>query len=329
MNTGAIKDIRDERDFQYKDVARASQPFDWGVGFDIEDKVGKIPSKDQNGSFSCGGQDWSYYVGVLEALHTNSYEDRSAKFIYAQTFYPSGGSTGRDNCDVCIKQGVPLEALCPSYENGNPPSESFMTRPQDITEEARKNAKLSRSLSYANVAPNIDLMAQAIRDNGGISIGIQGEDNGTWRSEFPKAAKNWQWAHWLYAGKAKMIKGKKYIGVKNSWGNVGKDGWQWIGEDHFKTNNVWYGWTMVFKTIVDDQYIFTRDMKRGDRSEDVKQLQIRLGMPEELQTGYYWDKTQAAVFEWQKQNLTLSAYERYVLRGSKFGPKSRAVINQK
>ncbi len=324
---GGVIDTIDSRDFIFDDTARSQPPFDWGVGFNIEDKVGIIPSKNQNGSFSCGGQAWSYYMAVLEALVTGSFEERSAKYIYSQTFVsPDGGSRGRDNCNLCIKQGVSVESLCSSYENGQPPSESFMTQ-QDISDTAKQNAHLSQSLSYTNVDPDIDLFAQAIRDNGGIVMGLYGKDNGTWLSLFPKPPTSLQgvWGHWLYAGRAKMIDGKKYIGIKNSWGNnVGDKGWQWIGEDYFN-GYVWQSWTMLLKKP--GQYIFTRDMKFGDHSEDVRQLQIRLGLDTSLQTGFYGSLTRKAVLDYQIKHITLSWYERYVLAGSSCSTKTRAALN--
>lgn len=326
-NPGGIQDTHDVRDFQFSDIARSSTPFDWSVGFDIESTVGIIPTKDQGASSSCGGQAWSYYDAVLEALATKSYETRSAKFIYSQTAVPGGGSAGRPNCNVCIDQGVPRESLCLSYENGNPPSEEFMTR-GDITDEARQDAKKSRTKSYSNVASDIDLFAQAIRDNGGLVLGLYGENNGTWESAFPKppVGAN-KWGHWLYAGKAKVINGRKFIGIKNSWNDsVGDKGWQWIGEEYFTTNNVWYAWTMEFRE--EGQYIFNRDMKFGDRSEDVRQLQTRIGLPLELQTGYYGPKTKDAVLQYQLQNMTLSWYERYWLAGSICGQRTRSSLNK-
>jgi len=254
IKSGAIKSQPDERDYQWHRVAGSSL-FDWDKGFDIEHEIGKklgtiftTPDKDQNGSYGCGGNAWGYYGGAIESMVTGTFEERSAKFIYAQTFEPNGGgSDGRKNCELVTNQGWGLEKDTPSYENGNPPSEEFMRRIQDITKKARDNASYSKSLVYANVNPDIDIFANAIKANNGLVFGIDGEDNGTWRSEFPLPPKKTVWCHWLYAGKARMINGKKYIGFINSWGeNVGNKGWQWIGEDYFKSGHVWPGWTLPF-----------------------------------------------------------------------------------
>ena len=251
--TGALKDIEDGRDYQWSRIPGASV-FDWDKGFDIEVELKKrlgdanfrIFSKDQHQSLSCGGQAWSYYMAVIEAITTGTYEERSAKFFYSQTFAPGGGSNGRPLCDIAVNQGSALESDCPSYYYGTT-DEPFMTRPQDITVKARNTAGYSKALVYANVMPDIDLMANACKANNGLIIALEGEDNGTWLSLYPKPPVNTKWAHWLYIGKAIMINGKKYLAVKNSWGDsVGASGWQYIGEDYFKAHKIWNGWTMPF-----------------------------------------------------------------------------------
>lgn len=64
---GAVRDTYDVRDYHYAPKGA----YDWETGFDIEEKLGcKLITKDQNGSYSCGGQAWSYYGEVLEALST-------------------------------------------------------------------------------------------------------------------------------------------------------------------------------------------------------------------------------------------------------------------
>lgn len=288
---GAIVDTIDKRDFNFKEVGKTTPPFLWNKGFDIEevlsDKLGiadfKIPVKDQNGSFSCGGQAWAYYDQVLEAILTGSFEERSAKYIYSQTFVaPDGGSTGRDNCNILINQGCAREALTASYENGKPPKELFMRLKSDITEAAKKDAVSSKAFIYSNVDPDMELFAKALRDNNGLIMLITGSDNGSWTSPFPKPPKDSKnlWNHWVYIGKAKIINGKPHFGFLNSWGDdVGEKGWQWINEDYFKAHFVGYGWTISLA----EKFKFSKDLRIGMTDKDVKQLQIRLNQKPETQ----------------------------------------------
>ena len=258
---GAFRDKYDLRDKKY--VARAGFPFDWQKGYDVEEELSKILNipnfkllpKDQDGSSSCGGQAGAMYNAILEAEATKTWEERSAKYIYAQGYVPGGGMYGRDIMKIIKKQGVAREVVLSSYENGNPPSEKFMQRSQDITIEARNDAKNAKIRDYGQVNPDIETVAQAIRDNWGVIIGVTGENNGTWLSLFPKPPTKgelYEWRHWVYAGKAKLIDGKKCIGILNSWGKIaGENGWQWLGENYFNTkvsdgNAVWNSWTMLF-----------------------------------------------------------------------------------
>lgn len=341
IDPGGIRDATDERDYQYQNIAAIGIPFDWNKGFDIEqalsEKLGildfKLPVKDQNGSLSCGGQAWSTYHSVLEAMNTGTFEEYSAKFIYAQTAVQGGGSSGRDNSDLLIKDGCCREMILTSYEDHEPPSESFMTRKSDLTPSVYSDAGVTKVTSYANVVADIDLFAQAIRDNHGLVIGVSGENNGTWGSTFPKPPQNRKWGHWIYAGKAKMINDKKYIGILNSWGkDVGESGWQWIGEDYFDSGNVWNGWTILFN--IKPKHIFNINMKYGDFNDEVQYLQKVLRLTGDFTypdiTGYYGFETAKAVLAYQLRNNIIKVWQTpfYWRNYSRVGPLTRASLNK-
>lgn len=353
--TGAVKDRIDPRDYQYAEMSAGAAPFDWSKGYDIEATLGvKMPVKDQDGSGSCGGQAWAYYMAAIEAAATSTYEERSAKFIYSQTYVPPAGSNGRDNCNVCIKQGSAREAVLTSYNNDQPPTEAFMERAQDITDAVRYDASSAKALNYANVVPNIDLIAQAVRDNYGVVIGLTGSNNGTWGSAFPQPPINTttdqRWYHWLYVGKAKVINGKKFIGVLNSWGTaVGEQGWQWISEDYFNITlandyhggSIWQVWTMVYNPapVATFKHTFNTELKFNDTGEEVRALQMALQAdgvfpqgfkldPKSYPKATYAELTRKAVLQFQTKYAVAPMSELLSLQGKLVGAKTRAQLNK-
>lgn len=338
FNPGGIVDRIDLRDHKWSEVGFGSDPFDWDIGSDIEAKVAlsiqnpafKFPVKDQGHTRSCGGQAWSAYAATLEGIQSGSFEERSAKYVYSQTYAPGGGSAGRDNSNILIKQGVARETVLPSYENGGTPSETFMERSQDITDVIRLDAVSSKAASYANVDSLIDDVAQALRDNNGLVLGVRGENNGTWLSAFPKPPVNPNWAHWVYAAKAKKINGAKSIGFLNSWGtSTGDNGWQWLSEDWFNKNDdrIFSVWTQVEApqpTAPLFHHTFNTDMKYGASGSEVVALQTALKLnncfPNNVPTsGYYGGVTTSAVIKFQvKYGISPIGI---------CGPKTRAQLN--
>lgn len=304
--TGAKKSPKDKRDFKWEKLGFASQPFDWSVGFET---IKPLKVKDQNGSSSCGGQAGSYYGEILNAKSDGTQEERSAKFLYAPVAVSSGGSYGRDIMDRAVKFGFGLESLTPSYDNGNPPTEAFISKKEDITPEAYTQAVKERALSYVRITDtyNIETIAQAIRDNNGAMIGIRGENNGTWFSKFPSPPHNFTWQHWLFACGAVMISGVKFIKVINSWGDkVGDNGYQYISEAFFTSGNCFEAWTCVYneaKPEIGYKHYFGTDMKLGQSGEEIMALQKVLRIEGlfnyPVDTGNYGEITRNAVFKFQ------------------------------
>lgn len=316
---GAVKDIPDFRDYIFgRDVGMSAVPFDWEKGYDVEKVISeligkdfKIKIKDQGLSSSCGGQAWGYYGQAINAFFDKNILERSAKFIYANTNSPGGGSGGRQNCDFVKGKGWGFEEDTVSYEGGKVPSEAFMVRKNDITEIAYAKALADKAFAYANVPIDVELIAQAVRDNHGVVIGITGTNNGSWRSSKPKAATTFEnsWNHWLYIGKVKVMNGKKYFGAFNSWGeDVGDDGVQWLSEEHMLArvqgyNLVWSVWTMVMKEEVVVPPINYPLLKFKSKGPYVKQLQsilnkkINAGL---VVDGDFGNKTLAKVKDFQR-----------------------------
>ncbi|GEM_PF-5884173 len=354
FNPGGVRDTPDERDYQWnnEEFGGTLPPFDWTKGYDVEKELQTVlgdinfvlkPNK-QGNSQSCGGQAWSKYAAILNAVIEKKFTENSAKFIYAQTFIPGGSSAGRPNCEVLLKQGCADETLCPSYDNGQPPDEHFMEQPQDITDAAKVNAKFDQTLSYTAVPKTIEDFAHALANNHGMAIGVRGTwvSDLSWNTTYPKPpiGASSDWGHWIYAGKAKLIEGRKMIGLLNSWGEAfGDRGWQWIGEDYFSEDGKYImgGWTHVLgqkqKTPAGFKHNFLIDLTYGSKSDEVvalqKALQIDGDLPLTVQTtGFYGPATRQAVLVFQIKNTVDSPDELLKLGGNRVGSRTREKLNK-
>lgn len=333
-------------DWKYQNVApKGSLAFDWSAGYDVEDEISsflktsnfKLIVENQGQSFSCGGQAMRYYAEVLK-IFNKAFSDRlSAKYIYAQVFQPGGGSFGGDLMSLVKNKGVSGEGLCPSYQDGQLPSELFMEQIGDISSVARAQASSAESANYSFLVDfDIDVMAQAVRDNHGIVIALFGQNNGTWLSRFPAPptapiGSALLWGHWLYVGKAIMINGVKYLVVLNSWGDqIGAGGWQLISEAYVNSGYIELGMQMAFGT---PSYTFNADLCVGMTNADVHFLQRRLnqdpatmlsasgvGSPGN-ETYYFGALTKTAVIKYQNKNQITPAIG-YV------GSITRGVLNR-
>ena len=114
--------------------------------------------------------------------------------------------------------------------------------------------------------------------------------------------------------------------LPNTWGIL----WNDLGRGHtiWSQYHCTEAWIPYFDSVpqpLPPQFIFTVDMKQGQTSNDITQLQKRLGVNP---TGYYGPLTRAAVLKYQlDNNIPLSWYERYVLAGSICGAKTRTKLN--
>ena len=259
--TGALRDQRDIRDLRYEPIAKAGEPVDWNKGFDVEQKLNiTVPIKSQNGSGSCVGQGWSYYGAVLNAAEVKFYDEQSAKAIYSQIQLgqPGGGAYIRDGAKLFVNWGSVRESIVPSYDNGKPPTELFMKDKLWKTPEIDQLAKLFQAKEYRtfSAAQNMELFAQAIRDNHGVVGGVEGSKNGTWMSGEPKPPIGRpSWAHCLWWGKFGIDAIGKYIASPNSWNTRKKDelhpdGWQKFREEWFQTTFMFNPWTLIDKPNV-------------------------------------------------------------------------------
>lgn len=269
LGHGALIDKYDSQAPQYDHLALGASPFDWKKGYDVEDELGiKLPTKDQKQVPSCVGQaaaTLAYVINAFELLKVygpdlkNHIKELSAKSIYSQIAigYAMGAYIS-DAVDKLVSYGINLESDVPSVPQNNQHMFEVMWK-NPLLHDKAKNYQ-GREGRMIRAKQDISLMAQAIRDNGGVLLGLSGQNNGTWKSKYPLPPQFVQWGHCMYAGKAKLILGRPHIGVKQSWGDdVGEDGWQWLSEDWFTSGHIFNPWVLVDKDNIERVKLLDRN----------------------------------------------------------------------
>lgn len=359
--TGALPSRADPRNYQYGSselpTAAAPSAFDWDMGYDVEEDIAgvagipgfQLSRKNQGPSGSCGGQGISAYGQALSAYFKKDTAEKSAKFPYAQVFAPGGGSDFGSLSTIYKNQGFGSEALTPSYDGGQPPSEAFMERVGDITSAARLGAaKEGVMLAYAYVSPTIDQVAEALMACKGISILLRGSNNGTWLSTDPVppsaaelAAGLWSpanpdgyWAHYMMGVQALMRNGKKTIAVLQSWGSeVPNNSIQYLSEDYFAAPKAVFEAGVLLwnvKPAAPPAHTFNTNLALGQSGPDVLALQQFLAYDGEFNvapTGYYGAITALAVLKFQLKYGVAATATLDELGGNSVGPATRAKLN--
>lgn len=214
----------------------------------------KIPLKNQGQSSSCTGQGLSYYLEVLNFIETGEWVKISARDIYAYiSIGKDKGAYLRDALKLACDRGIGTEELVPCYHGQSPFSEDeYLVKPAESKElTAIRTALQSREYQLAVTEwglERMEKMAWQMLMGFGTYFAVDGENNGTWTSEYPQPPVNKKWGHALFGGKAGLDKdGKPFIGLINSWGNVGVNGWQKLKANYFQANAVITPWTLIDK----------------------------------------------------------------------------------
>jgi C1A family cysteine protease len=214
--------------------------------FSLRDKVGKI--KHQNGSSSCSSQATSYYAEVLNFIETGEKVQLSPKFLYAFVGYPYEGSYIKDNFARVCNAGVALESDISSYENGNPPSESFMTTKPVVSKEVEERAYTHWAKKYVTWDnTSVELYKRAIVQGNGCVLASWG-NNILWQTgdiELPYDRTQLNWMHAIYL--VGYDDDKKCFEFVNSWGDKwGYGGFGWLPYAYMTS-----GYTTNPHTLVD------------------------------------------------------------------------------
>lgn len=206
VELGAIEDAPDERDFSYEDFVAGAPPIvipTFEVGFDLEEKYGKLFNDDQSGTYSCVGQGSSNDVEMDILINTGKNIHLSSKDIYRQIRGETPGASPRDAYKLLNKKGVCEDALMPTRMPSGGISEAWVSSNLEEDPETVKNALKYRIGKYYNInSYNMDIFARAIFENGGVGGGYRGVNSNM--------------GHFIYFKGYCMWKGYKALKYKDS-----------------------------------------------------------------------------------------------------------------
>jgi C1A family cysteine protease len=240
MGKGAIPNPKDLRDYRFEIVAGAIV---LPEEFSVKDKISRV--ENQDGSLSCVAQAVSSYTEVLNTIETGEKTQLSPRDIYSLIYLPEGGSYLRDAFKRVLN-GVVKEDNAPSYENGAPPSETFMRQRADITNEAIEQGQEYMAKSYTTWDnKNFNIYKQAIYQGNGCVAVLAG--NGyCWQKAILTIPDICDWHHAVFLTGWKKIDGVEYIEFLNSWGlEWGDNGYGYVPKEYIEKGLVINPTTMI------------------------------------------------------------------------------------
>lgn len=240
---------RGKYDKYRKSLVSGSSPYDWSIPYASPHSS----VKNQMSSFSCGGMAGSYLLAIVRFLGglVTTMEELSAKSIYAPIAYPGGGTTQQDlETQLCV-HGANLESQVPDINNGTC-TESFMSEKSWITSDISEDAIKRAGYTPLSVSIDMDSIAEAIRNEGGVIMIVQGKnaEGDGWFAPYPtppsKSNPNPIWEHFVCGFGTQAPLNVKQIDFLQSWGiTVGDRGIQHFREDYINSGYIVDCFTIV------------------------------------------------------------------------------------
>lgn len=233
---------------------------------------------------------------------------------------PTDGTDIRSVFKALKNSGACLLTLLP---NNSELSDQDYANIVNVTPEMIADAQVRRITNYAFISnPTFEQIQAAIAQYKSVALRVACGDG--WYTD---ANGNISWQEKdvlpLHLGKyvsGHFIEAKATDGIRiwgpNSWSEQwGRNGFYYFDRSYLQN---------VFEmgiplTLNASQFIFHTDLYIGLQLDDVKQLQIRLGLPVQYQTGFFGLITEGAVKQYQTEhNIPHTGY---------VGPLTRAALN--
>ena len=353
--TGGVPSPKD-----YRDVALSSVVIPVSLPDSYEVDITNIPVWYQKHIGSCVGHAGAKYKQELDKVDTKTIIPLSARFLYALCKCLDGfsgeGTYPRLSMSVLRDYGCSTEATVPNNADLDHETYVYNRKIENIPVEAIEEAKKYKISSFASVDISKEGIKSAIFQAYGCSMLVRtGEEwytgtNGviSWAAKdvLPIRPPNpITSGHQIYVYKYETVGDDLKVYFMNSWSKdwgLNGIGWFWLSQYQPFIDEAWTAIDVPQDLLdnihdlpkpADFKHNFTRPIRFGENSDEVKTLQTALKIDEEFKypyiTGFFGTVTQKAVLDFQtKHNISLTWYEKYVLAGKTVGPKTLSVLNQ-
>jgi hypothetical protein len=274
----------------------------------------RFTQRNQDGSFSCVMQSCAKAIEVLTGKVI------SATPYFWRKNYPNGGMWLQDAGDIMRNRYSCLETSSPSQNQ----SEVQMNTIKQLT----TNIGCTEYKQIVN-PNNIEQIAEAIEAYGQCVI-LSSSNSDEWQRVPKYLGTPTTFNHAICAVDYGLFSGLKAIFCEDSAGQWSSpDGLRIITQDYLSKRAFGAMYFLGAKDVSvpqDQKFVFNIDMAYGQTSNDIKELQKRLGV---IPTGYYGNLTASAVVKYQlSHGIKLTFLQRYFTKYSVVGPNTRKSLNK-
>ena len=239
IDFGGVKDNDDERDYPFEAFIGAGDlviPNE----YDVEEKYGKLPVKNQKSTQACGAYAITYYAMMLNLIETGEVVDLSPRWYYPWTRLNGGGSFTRDNVLRLVETGATPESYFPS----NPITEEHLSSKSGFTDELAQLAETyqGRVATVLSKGATFDEYRVAIFKGHGVVSGYNLSSQGYWADPVrpPKSGEKTT-GHIIYMKGYGTDQHGDYISYKES----SQRGEVRLRRDYFEKGFVHSAWTVI------------------------------------------------------------------------------------
>lgn len=320
MYIGDIQDPRSEeekaQDYHHEELGSGTTSFEWKEKPQSEWK--KYAFRDQDGSFSCGGQ------AGAKALETILKNILSAQPIYrSRSNYASGGMWMQDLGRIGKNVGTNLETLSPSQRVGDSELNKNITVPTPY-----------KAGGYVFAyAKNIDTIAEIVAKHKHCILLFHGNYK-EYQKDIPEFnGEAVDIGHFICAVDYALLNGKKVLVCEDSsFSSSFGEGIKIITEEYLskRFDGAMYFLPTVAPPDNKPHYTFTKALEYGSKGSEVTELQKVLryeGFLPVEPTGNFFNITANSLKKWQIKHGIMDFANENNLKKIRFGNKSIKLAN--